>query len=159
LWPFRLWQVRICNSIIMVDNMTSLQRSKTMSAIRSSGNRTTEQALIHLFRTHRITGWRRKAKMVGRPDFVFRRERIAVFVDGCFWHGCPRCQYEPATNSEYWTKKVRRNRARDRFVTRELKTLGWKVLRIWEHSLRRPNRVAARVLAVLADDVARCRKH
>ena len=136
----------------MVDNMTPQQRSQTMAAIRSCGNRTTEQALIQLFRSNRITGWRRKTKLVGQPDFVFHRERIAVFVDGCFWHGCPRCHFEPASNSKYWLEKIRRNRKRDRFVTRELATLGWKIIRIWEHSLKQPNRVVKRMRAVLMKD-------
>lgn len=72
-----------------------------------------------------------------RPDFVFRAQRVAVFVDGCFWHGCPRHGTRPRQNRKFWDEKIARNRARDRHVTRRLRQLGWTVLRLWECALTR----------------------
>ncbi|MBY0287286.1 MAG: very short patch repair endonuclease [Mycobacteriaceae bacterium] len=76
-------------------------------------------------------------------DLVFPRRRVAVFIDGCFWHGCPTHHRQPAANAEYWTAKVERNRARDRDTDNELKDAGWTVLRYWAHEA--PDRVAAEI--------------
>ena len=119
----------------MADVFTKEKRSAVMSLIRSRGNRATELRLIALMRAHGITGWRRNAPVFGKPDFVFRRERVAVFVDGCFWHGCPRHATKPATRAEWWAAKLARNSERDRTVSRTLRASGWKVLRIWECAL------------------------
>ena len=116
--------------------MTREQRSRNMSAIRSQGNLTTEKRLASALRRHRITGWRRQLPLPGKPDFVFPKERVAVFVDGCFWHGCPKCHRLPDDNRSYWEEKVQKNRARDRRVARELRGCGWRVIRLWEHSLK-----------------------
>lgn len=72
-----------------------------------------------------------------RPDFVFLKLRIAVFVDGCFWHGCPIHATQPKQNAEFWKTKIAANQARDRLVTRRLRAHGWRVMRIWEHELTR----------------------
>lgn len=72
-----------------------------------------------------------------RPDFVFPRLKLALFVDGCFWHACPWHCRRPAGNRAFWRAKLARNQTRDRLVTRTLRKAGWRVLRIWEHSLRR----------------------
>jgi len=87
-----------------------------------------------------------------KPDFVFRPHRLAVFVDGCFWHGCPLHATQPKTNAAFWQEKLSTNRTRDRLVTRTLRTRGWRVLRIWEHELKRRNemRLARRILRALA---------
>lgn len=133
----------------MADIWSKQKRSEVMSLIRSHGNKDTELRLIAVFREFRITGWRRKRKLKGRPDFVFGQERVAVFVDGCFWHGCPQCYRRPASNREYWDEKVQRNRSRDRAVVRALRAEGWKVVRIWEHQLAHSRRVASRLRKVL----------
>jgi DNA mismatch endonuclease (patch repair protein) len=125
--------------------VTKEGRSAVMSAIRSHGNRATELKLVDIFRRSGIHGWRRKQKLFGKPDFVFRRERVAVFIDGCFWHGCPHCYRRPTSNCHYWDGKFLRNKQRDRLVVRALRKLGWKVLRIWQHELERSERVAQRV--------------
>jgi DNA mismatch endonuclease (patch repair protein) len=124
-----------------------------MSIIRSHGNKSTELRLIELFRKHQITGWRRKQNLTGRPDFIFRSARLALFVDGCFWHGCPKHATWPKQNKAFWREKILRNRARDRQVTRELRAAGWKVLRIWEHSLKMPGPVIARIHRALARSI------
>jgi DNA mismatch endonuclease (patch repair protein) len=119
----------------MADIWNKRKRSEMMGLIRSRGNKATELRLISIFRQHRITGWRRKQKLTGKPDFVFPKERVCVFVDGCFWHGCKKCYRRSGSNRKYWDSKVERNRARDREVTRELRCRGWRVVRIWEHDL------------------------
>jgi DNA mismatch endonuclease (patch repair protein) len=113
-------------------------RSRIMSAIRSRGNASTELRFANLLRSEHITGWRRHQNLPGRPDFVFRTERMVVFVDGCFWHSCPHCSRVPRANKRYWRPKLARNRERDCQVTDELRASGWTVLRVWEHQLDRP---------------------
>ena len=125
-----------------------------MSRIRGSGNRDTELRLMALFRAHGTTGWRRRQKLFGKPDFVFRRMRVAVFVDGCFWHGCPKPKHapRPKNNADWWAAKLDGNRARDRKVTRTLRSQGWRVVRVWEcdPGARHWPRVARRVEQMLA---------
>ncbi|MFO1486913.1 MAG: very short patch repair endonuclease [Verrucomicrobiota bacterium] len=147
----------------MADVFSKAKRSQVMSRIRSRGNRATELALVTLLRANGITGWRRHQKLMVkklmvdgggkrglndqpstkdhpltvRPDFVFRQHRLAVFVDGCFWHACPRHATKPRSNAAFWRRKLARNRARDALVTRELRRAGWRVVRIWECSLRK----------------------
>ena len=119
----------------MPDVFTKLKRSAVMARIRGHGNKDTELALMKLFRQHRITGWRRHQKVFGKPDFIFRKLRLAVFVDGCFWHGCPKHCKIPAGNRAFWKKKFAANKTRDRRVNQELRKLGWRVIRILEHDL------------------------
>jgi DNA mismatch endonuclease (patch repair protein) len=136
----------------MPDVFSKTKRSEVMSRIRGSGNKDTELRLIALMRAHGITGWRRgallqwkvesgklKANFRVRPDFVFRSKRLAVFVDGCFWHGCPKHGTKPRSHAAFWRKKIAANQARDRLVTRTLRAQGWRVLRVWEHELTRKN--------------------
>ncbi len=135
----------------MPDVFTKEKRSAVMALIRSRGNRDTELRMIALFREHGITGWRRNARVFGKPDFVFRAAKVAVFVDGCFWHGCPRHATMPASNRVFWEAKLARNAARDREVTRALRKAGWRVLRVWECALTRTRsaRTAARIARTL----------
>ena len=121
----------------MPDVFTQKKRSHVMSRIRASGNRDTELRLMALFRQHRITGWRRKARVFGKPDFIFPRGKLAVFVDGCFWHRHQGCKfaYTPKSQLEFWLPKFGNNVARDKIVTRTLRKDGWKVLRVWECQL------------------------
>jgi DNA mismatch endonuclease, patch repair protein len=106
-----------------------------MSKIRGSNNKATEMAMIAFFRRHQITKWRRNQKVFGKPDFIFWSMKVAVFVDGCFWHGCRKHGVLPSSNREFWKKKLDANKARDRRVTRKLRGEGWTVIRIWEHEL------------------------
>jgi DNA mismatch endonuclease (patch repair protein) len=122
----------------MPDRLTKQGRSRNMSLIRKFGNRSTELRMVALMRCNGIKGWRRHTSLPGTPDFAFRRERVAIFIDGCFWHGCPRCKWVPASNIDYWQMKFAMNRKRDRDADKALRAMGWKVIRVWEHSLKRP---------------------
>lgn len=133
----------------MADIWDKKKRSEVMSRIRGWGNKSTELRLIAIFREHGITGWRRNQPLFGKPDFVFRRQRVAIFVDGCFWHGCPRCYVRPGSNQIYWDGKRAANRSRDRRVSCKLRASGWHVMRIWEHQLSGPTRIASRVIRLL----------
>ena len=113
-----------------------------MSSIRSKGNKTTELKLIQVFEECGIKGWRRHYEVKGRPDFVFLKEKIAIFVDGCFWHGHDCRNTWPSSNSEYWSKKRSRNMKRDKEVTALFEQRGWTVVRIWECELKKKNRRA-----------------
>lgn len=136
----------------MADVFDTKKRSEVMSSIRGKGNRSTELALASAFRTAGINGWRRhvgiklelgptvaqrlgKTHLVVRPDFVFRREKVALFVDGCFWHRCPLHSKIPENNREFWKQKLARNTERDRLSNRELRRAGWICLRMWEHDV------------------------
>jgi DNA mismatch endonuclease (patch repair protein) len=130
----------------MADVFNKAKRSEVMSRIRGKGNKNTELALLRLMRASGITGWRRHQPVFGNPDFVFPSERVAVFVDGCFWHGCPRHRQYPATNGAFWRKKLDANTKRDLLVARTLKNKGWTVVRIWECQLKKsPARCVARI--------------
>ena len=102
-----------------------------------------------LFRGRGITGWRRHQALPGKPDFVFSAERLAVFVDGCFWHGCPRCFVKPKQNAKFWREKIGGNQKRDRRVARQLRADGWSVGRIRECRLKRPEASERRILRML----------
>ncbi|MBL7963727.1 MAG: very short patch repair endonuclease [Flavobacteriales bacterium] len=136
----------------MPDVFTKEKRSEVMSRIRGKGNKDTEVALAKLFRGNGITGWRRHYPITGRPDFAFPKQKLAVFVDGCFWHGCPKHGVQPKGNKKFWVTKLEANKARDRKVNRLLRANGWRVLRIWEHDLTKSRQVSTvrRVLRVLA---------
>ncbi|NDB96481.1 MAG: very short patch repair endonuclease, partial [Verrucomicrobia bacterium] len=120
-------------------------RSEVMSRIRGKGNEKTELRLFRLMRAEGIRGWRRHAPIPGRPDFSFRKQKVAVFVDGCFWHGCPKCFQLPRQNRAFWKAKIEWNRKRDRSVNGRLRRLGWKVLRIRECRLKHAGQVVSRL--------------
>ncbi|MBL8212441.1 MAG: very short patch repair endonuclease [Bryobacterales bacterium] len=139
----------------MADNLTPEQRSYSMSRIRSRGNSSTELRLIELMRGAGVSGWRRKSKLPGRPDFVFPRHHLAVFVDGCYWHGCPKCSPGAKSNIDYWQEKIAGNVKRDRANTRKLKQGGWRVIRIWEHDLKAsPMKCLSKIMTALLPVVA-----
>jgi DNA mismatch endonuclease (patch repair protein) len=135
----------------MADVFSSVMRSRIMARVKSRGNAATELRLIEILRAHNIKGWRRRALVFGSPDFIFLSARIAVFVDGCFWHGCPLHGSVPKSNRAFWEEKINRNRKRDRVVARRLRGAGWRVLRIWQHELRNPRKVASRINRLLRE--------
>lgn len=136
----KCWQASTKESkiiVLMPDVFTKAKRSQVMARIRGRANKDTELALVKILRLYHITGWRRNQKVFGKPDFLFRRNRLTLFVDGCFWHGCPKHFKMPTGNRAFWKKKLAANKARDHRVNRELHRLGWRVIRIWEHDLTR----------------------
>ena len=115
------------------------ERSEIMRKVKSSCNKSTELRLIEEFKKRSLVGWRRNVRLFGRPDFVFPKLRIVVFVDGCFWHG-HRCRNTtPKDHAEYWRIKVERNQTRDQAVTERLTKLGYLVIRIWECDFKKAN--------------------
>lgn len=125
---------------------TPEERSRIMRAVPCR-NTSAERALRTALTAAGLRGYRLHNKSVpGTPDVVFTRQRLAVFVDGCFWHGCPACYREPKTHREYWTMKVQRNMDRDATVNEACRVKGWRVVRIWEHEvLRTPRNAASKV--------------
>ena len=133
-----------------MDVFTKVKRSQVMSGIRSRGNRSTECAFAAMLRRSRISGWKLHCSGVaGKPDFYFKELKLAVFVDGCFWHGCPRCFRAPRQNASFWATKIAGNRSRDRKVTRALRHEGIKVIRLWEHDLENRTRKVVSALEQL----------
>lgn len=124
----------------MTDVFDRGKRSEIMRAVKSSKNKSTEEKLIAYFKENGVTGWRRNYKVFGKPDFVFPKLRIAIFTDGCFWHGHNCRNTRPEQNKEYWRRKIARNMARDADVISHLEILGWNVIRIWECELTKKNR-------------------
>ena len=123
----------------MADIYSKSKRSEVMSLVRGQGNVATEVAMVALLRRHRIIGWRRHRPLFGNPDFIFPTARLAMFVDGCFWHCCPKHASQPKSNGTSWQRKLSRNKARDREVNRTLRASGWRVVRVWQHDLKRRN--------------------
>ncbi|MGYP000469440715 len=136
----------------MADVFDSKKRSDIMSKVRSNNNKSTELALIKFFKENKITGWKRNYPVKGHPDFVFLDKKIAVFVDGCFWHGHDCRNTRPSDNAEYWQRKRERNIKHDKEVTAMFENRGWTVIRIWECELKKKNRdVLFDRLSILTD--------
>lgn len=144
----------------MTDVFSKSKRSAVMARIRGRGNEATELAFMRLLRQHRITGWRRHMAIAlpsskgatvrskipkVRPDFVFPKSKVAIFVDGCFWHGCPIHGTSPSTNRDFWSEKLTVNKKRDQSVCRQLRQKQWSVFRFWEHQLTDGKRLISQV--------------
>lgn len=125
----------------MADIFNSKKRSDIMSKVHSKNNKSTELKLIQIFEENHIKGWRRNYPVKGHPDFVFIDKKIAIFVDGCFWHGHDCRNTRPSDNADYWTKKRERNIKHDKEITKLFEQRGWTVIRIWECELKKKNRV------------------
>lgn len=140
-----------------MDRFDVSTRSLLMGRIRSRGAKSTEKRLRSLLVRSGIRGWKlgHDAGLPGKPDVVFPRRKLAVFVDGCFWHGCWRCRALPVSNAAFWRAKILGNQARDRRATRELRKLGWEVSRIWEHELRHDHRGVLNRIRVSPQSVRR----
>jgi DNA mismatch endonuclease (patch repair protein) len=122
----------------MRDPLSKAERSALMARVRATGNRSTEGICEDTLILAGIKGWvKHPSEILGRPDFYFAGRKVAVFVDGCFWHGCPICQRRiPTRRRKFWVTKISRNRERDSRVGRKLRAKGYKTVRIWEHELR-----------------------
>lgn len=128
----------MAGAVKRLDSLSEAERSIRMSKVRSSGNRSTELAVEDALRAACIRGWRKHPKDIpGRPDFYFAKHKLALFVDGCFWHACPRCaRRTPVSRAEFWSAKIDSNRRRDTRVRRLLVRRGFCTMRVWEHQLR-----------------------
>lgn len=138
----------------MADIFTKQKRSDIMSKVHNKGNKTTEMRLIQIFRKHKIIGWSRNYNVKGHPDFVFRSKKLAIFVDGCFWHGHNCRNVNPVSNNEYWSKKREKNIKHDHEVTLYFLKRGWTVLRIWECELKKKNE--ERVVSKICEKLKEC---
>lgn len=132
----------------MADTFSKETRSRIMRAVKSRGNLSTEVALVLAFKRKGMKGWRRNYNICGRPDFVFREKKIAVFADGCFWHGHGCRNVAPKANSAYWSAKLRNNKKRDKRVSALLKEKGWRVFRIFECKIKTGSLPSGLVAAV-----------
>jgi len=121
----------------MSDNLKPDDRKRTMQAVKSKGTRL-EKRLFAMLSGMGISGWKKNVKNIaGKPDVAFLNQKIAIFVDGCFWHGCPYCQRKlPETNHEYWERKIKRNVELAESYNEQLSCDGWTVIRIWEHEIK-----------------------
>ena len=121
-----------------MDKYSKQKRSEVMSAIKSKGTKL-EKKLKSGLDSRGIKGYKQNCdEIYGHPDFVIKKARIAIFLDSCFWHGCSQHLRMPSIHQDYWESKIKRNRQRDRAVSKELRSKGWRVIRIWEHSLNNP---------------------
>lgn len=125
-----------------MNNEISDKRSRTMAQIRRAGSKIERAFQRELEQRVKGPFSYQCAELAGRPDIVHPAGRIVIFIDSCFWHGCPKHLRMPKTNQQYWKAKIARNRKRDRKVTQELRANGWLVLRIWEHSVKNPRALA-----------------
>lgn len=125
----------------MSDIFSSEKRSAVMKAVKSRNTKTTELKMIEIFKELHIIGWRRTYPLIGKPDFVFPKKRIVIFVDGCFWHGHNCRNVTPSDNAEFWEAKRLYNKKHDEEVTQTLVQKNWTVIRIWECELKKKNRV------------------
>jgi len=135
----------------------NLSRSVLMSRVKSRDNLTTELKLIELFKEHHLKGWRRHLNLPGKPDFSWPKLKIAIFVDGCFWHGhdCGK-KLVPKTNTEAWTNKIDKTKKHDRDIATSLATKGWNVIRIWECELKKtPNKCISLIKKGIEDSYDR----
>jgi len=120
----------------MVDTFSKTERSRIMASVKSANNKSTDLRFLSILKEKSITGWHRNYPVTGNPDFVFPRLKIAVFIDGCFWHRCPSHCRMPASNKDYWRTKIANNKSRDKKTTKGLKDKSWVVIRIWEHEIK-----------------------
>lgn len=119
----------------MVDIHTKQQRSYNMSCVKSRNTKLEVSFRKALF-ARGLKGYRVTAKLPGKPDIVFTRYKIAIFIDGCFWHKCAKCFSLPSSNRGFWESKINANVVRDKKNNRKLKNMGYCVIRFWEHDIK-----------------------
>lgn len=119
----------------MADTLTPEQRRRCMSNVRNKNTGLEMKLRRALWKTG--LRYRVNSKLPGKPDIVFPKRKLAVFVDGCFWHGCPIHGTKPETNTGFWQTKIKMNMERDLRVTSQLSDLGWTVIRVWEHEIKK----------------------
>ncbi len=134
----------------MSDNLKPEDRRKTMQAVKGKGTKL-EKRLWAMLAGMRLQGWKKNVDtIIGKPDVVFSVQQIAVFIDGCFWHGCPHCHRKlPKTNRRYWERKIKRNIELAQLHKKQLQKNGWTVVRIWEHEMADTAIARTRILRAL----------
>lgn len=134
----------------MSDNLKPEDRQKTMQAVKGKGTKP-ERRLWAMLAGMGIKGWKKNVNTItGKPDVAFTSQHIVVFIDGCFWHGCPYCRRKlPETNREYWERKIKRNIELAQLHNEQLQQDGWTVIRIWEHEMADIATVRAKILRVI----------
>ncbi len=131
----------------MPDKFSKETRSRIMSSIRSKNTQpeiTVRQLLWARGKRYRI----HNRSVFGNPDISNKKKKVAVFIDGCFWHGCSKCYQQPRTNTEFWKKKVSDSRRRRKLVISRLRKEGWKTMEVWEHEIKSSS-------GIIADRIAR----
>ena len=132
-----------------MDVLTKRERSYNMSQIKSD-NTVPEIKLRRLLAKRGFKNYRvNYRKLFGKPDIVFLKKKIAIFVDGCFWHKCPKCFSKPITRTKFWFKKIESNLRRDRKINQELKKKGWLVIRVWEHDIEKNSKQISDKIAII----------
>lgn len=131
----------------MADLMTPTQRSSCMSKIK--GKNTRPELMLRKSLWREGLRYRLNSKLPGKPDMVFVSKKVAIFVDGCFWHCCPEHGSKPKSNESFWHKKLQRNIERDIIVNEQLHNKGWSVCRIWEHEVEKNISVAVDKIKLL----------
>lgn len=132
--------------ILMADRVSKEKRSEIMSKIRKTN---TKPELL-LKNKLKGTYFRYQPKLPGNPDFAIKSKKIVIFIDGCFWHKCPRCFRPPKSNRKYWRPKIEGNVRRDRRISKEYRLKGWKIIRIWEHQVKEDcDKIVKNILQIL----------
>lgn len=133
----------------MVDIHTKVQRSYNMSRVKSK-NTSLELKFRKMLFDKGLRGYRLNYKLLGKPDIVFTRYNVAIFLDGCFWHKCPKCFKHPSSNKEFWKTKILTNIRRDKKVNKELSLLKYKIIRFWQHEIKdNPEKCYRKVRTIL----------
>ena len=140
----------------MGDNLKPADRRKTMQAVKGKGTRP-EKRLFAMLAGMGLSGWKKNDEnVIGKPDITFANQRLAIFIDGCFWHGCPHCRRKlPGTNRGYWERKIKRNIALAKTHNRQLRRNGWTVIRIWEHEIADTAKIRPKILRALQSKESR----
>jgi len=127
-------------------------RSKMMGAIKNANNKSTEQKFQKALIDAGVTYFQVNAKLIGNPDIFFPSYKVVVFLDGCFWHGCPKCGHIPKTNTPYWATKIQRNKERDISKRSALREQGYEIVQYWEHELKEDMKKCINLLRSIIED-------
>lgn len=134
--------------INMADKISKQKRSEIMSAVKSKET-LLEKKMRRALSKHGLRYRKNVKYLTGKPDVAFIGKKIVVFIDSCFWHGCKKHFRMPKTNINYWKTKIEKNKKRDKEVNKIYKKNGWVVLRVWEHDLQNPDKIAANIIKMI----------
>ena len=134
----------------MADTVSKIKRREIMQSVRSKDSKIEIAFRKVLWQA----GYRYRKNVndyFGKPDIVLKKYRTVIFIDSCFWHGCPKHLRVPKSNVDYWSNKIKKNKQRDEAINREYKNSGWQVVRIWEHDIKTSLEETMRKLAQILD--------